>query len=138
MMKSTQRTRTSVALLFGLGLLIIAPGSAQSPTPAAKTTYLVVVRPGSAFLPGKPLAEQNLKEHGRYMLSLYTKGTLKFAGGFLDDSGGAYVIEASDAAEANTIAAADPAVINKTFLADVRPWRLVNWEALAKRVQSPN
>jgi uncharacterized protein YciI len=138
MMKPSRQTRLSVALLFGLGLLMTTRGSAQSATPAPKTTYLIVVRPGSAFLPGKPLAEQNLKEHGRYMLSLYTKGTLKFAGGFLDDSGGAYVIEASDAAEANTIAAADPAVINKTFVADIRPWRLVNWEALAKRVQAPN
>ena len=125
--------------VFGMGAAV---SSEQTPTPAAtapttKTTFLIVVRPGTAFLVGKPLSQQNLKEHGRYILSLHVKGKLKMAGGFLDDSGGAYVIEAADSAEANAIAAADPAVVAQIFVAEVRPWRLVDWAELAKRVQAP-
>ena len=36
----------------------------------AKTTYLVLYRPGPAWLTGKSVMEQPLKEHGKYMLSL--------------------------------------------------------------------
>ena len=36
-----------------------------------KATYLVIYRPGPAWLVGKSVLEQPLKEHGKYMLSLY-------------------------------------------------------------------
>jgi hypothetical protein len=77
------RTWAAVAVLAGCA----AVGAAQETAPRAKATYLVVYRPGPSWVAGKPLAEQPLKEHGRYMLELYGKGTLKFAGPFLDDSG---------------------------------------------------
>src|SRR5688572_30368617 len=61
----------------GLVLGTAMSGSAQAPalaTGSGKTTYLVVYRPGPSWLPGKPVTEQPLKEHGRYMIELYTKG----------------------------------------------------------------
>jgi hypothetical protein len=39
-----------------------------------KATFLVIYRPGPAWLPNKPPSEQPLLEHGRYMLSLFAKG----------------------------------------------------------------
>ena len=90
-------------------------------------------RPGPSWLAGKPLAEQPLKEHGRYMIELYGKGTLKFAGPFLDDSGGAMVMEADTEADAKALVAADPAVKGGVMLADLRPWRLVDWEPYLKK-----
>jgi uncharacterized protein YciI len=95
--------------------------------------YLVVYRPGPAFISGKPLAEQPLKEHGRYMLSLYEQGTLKFAGGFSDNAGGAAAFEAESDDEARAVVAADPAVTSQVFLTDLHPWRLVDWERLIKK-----
>jgi len=38
-----------------------------------KTTYLVIYRPGPAWLVEKSISEQPLKEHGKYMLGLYIK-----------------------------------------------------------------
>jgi uncharacterized protein YciI len=105
----------------------------QTPAPPGKTTYLVVYKPGPAFLAGRPLSQQPLKEHGRYMLGLYTNGTMRFAGGFLDDTGGAFVFEAASEEEAAGVVAADPAVIAKVFVAERYPWRLVDWEERAKR-----
>jgi uncharacterized protein YciI len=123
-------TWSGVAVLLGCAAL----GAAQEAAPPkAKTTYLVVYRPGPSWLAGKPLAEQPLREHGRYMVELYGKGTLKFAGPFLDDSGGAMVIEADGEAEAKALVAADPAVKGAIMVADVRPWRLVDWEPYLKK-----
>ena len=64
------------ALSFVLSLVAMY-SSAQSPTEttnpheaATKATYLVLYRPGPAWLTGKSVMKQPLKEHGKYMLSL--------------------------------------------------------------------
>ena len=56
---------------------------AQVATPV-QPSFLCVYRPGSHWLPGKPLAEQPLREHGRYMLELYRRGVMRLAGRFAD------------------------------------------------------
>jgi uncharacterized protein YciI len=122
-------TWSGVAVLLGCAAL----GVAQEAAPKAKTTYLVVYRPGPSWLAGKPLAGQPLRDHGRYMVELYGKGTLKFAGPFLDDSGGAMVMEADTESDAQALVAADPAVKGAIMIADVRPWRLVDWEPHLKK-----
>ena len=51
-------------------------------------------------MPGKPIREQPPKEHGKYMLELFTKGTMKSAGPFNDNTGGAVVLEVANETEA--------------------------------------
>jgi uncharacterized protein len=109
-----------------------AVGAAQEAASKPKT-FLVVYRPGPSWVAGKPLAEQPLKEHGRYMIELYGKGALKFAGPFLDDSGGAMVFEAASEADAKAIVAADPAVVGGIMIGDLRPWRIVDWEPFLQK-----
>jgi uncharacterized protein len=121
------------ALICCLALVATSGASAPPAEPAAKATYLVVYRPGGGWLPGKPLAQQPLAEHFKYMVSLYEKGTLRFAGPFLDDTGGAVVLEAAGEAEANAIVAADPAVTARVFVAEIHPWRMVDWERHVKK-----
>lgn len=125
------RAWVAAAILFGCA----TAGAAQEAAPRPKTTWLVVYRPGPSWVAGKPLAEQPLKEHGRYMIELYGKGTLKLAGPFLDDSGGAMVMEAEGEADAKALVAADPAVKGGVMLADLRPWRLVDWEPYLKKAK---
>jgi len=124
-----------LALLVSLALAAGAAARAAQQPPAAsdERLYLVSYRPGPAWVAGKPLAEQPLREHGRYMLGLYTKGALKFAGPFTDDAGGAAAFEAASAEEAQAIVAADPAVSSQVFLAELHPWALVDWEKRAKK-----
>jgi len=127
---------------YGLWLAAAAGPSPQSPAASpeagAKTTYLVVYRPGPAWIVGQPLSKQSLGEHGRYVLSLYTKGMLRIGGGFLDDTGGAMVFDAESDEEAAAVVAADPAVISKLFVAERHPWRLVDWEKRAKAAAAPS
>jgi len=124
-----------VALVFCLCATAdpVGPAGAQAEPSRMRTTYLVVYRPGPAWLPSKPIAEQPLKEHGRYMLGLYVKGSLKFAGPFSDNAGGAAAFEAADDEEAKAVVSADPAVVSGVFLADVHPWALVDWERHVER-----
>lgn len=96
--------------------------------------FLVIYRPGSRWLANKPLAEQPLQEHGRYMLALYRQGVLRLAGGFGDDSGGAAFIRADDLSQARGLIEADPAIKAQTLRYETHEWRLVPWKKHAQSV----
>jgi len=120
--------------LTGFAFTYKTPVAPQQPeTRKMKSTYLVIYRPGPAWISGKPVTEQPLKEHGKYMLSLYKNGVLKFAGPFTDNAGGAVAFEAENEDEAKAVVAADPAVTSKVFLSELHPWRLVDWEQYVKK-----
>jgi hypothetical protein len=119
-------------MLWGWGLAAVAVG-ALAAVPEPEPAWLVVYRPGPAWLADRPLSEQPLKEHGRYMLDLYRRGLLQLAGPFADDSGGALVFRASSDREARAIVEADPAVVERIFRYELRPWKLVAWNELAAR-----
>ncbi|HLK64812.1 MAG TPA: YciI family protein [Bryobacteraceae bacterium] len=129
------RASCILTLLF---LVVHTAGAQQAASdttskPNGKSTYLVVYKPGPKWISGKPLAEQPLGEHGRYMASLYSKGDLKIAGPFTDGSGGALVVNASDEAAAKSIVMKDPAVVSGVFVYELHPWGLVDWESLIKK-----
>ena len=120
--------------LAGLGAAALTSGSARAQdTKPTQPSFLCVYRPGAKWLPGKPLSEQPLREHGRYMLDLYRRGIMRLAGRFADGSGGAMLFGADDDASAQAIVAADPAVVAETFTYELRQWAFVDWASLAKR-----
>jgi uncharacterized protein YciI len=118
--------------LAGLGAMASGVVAAQE-AKATQPSFLCVYRPGVKWLPGKPLSEQPLREHGRYMLDLHRRGIMRLAGRFADGSGGAMLFGADDDASAQAIVAADPAVVAQTFAYELRQWAFVDWDALAKR-----
>jgi uncharacterized protein YciI len=95
---------------------------------AGERAYLVLYRPAARWPKGAPLPEQPVREHSRYLLSLYRVGTLKFAGRFADGSGGAMFFAARDDAAALRLIMADPAVVAQVFEFDLRPWQLADWQ----------
>jgi uncharacterized protein YciI len=126
--------------MFGLAVLFY---SSQSLTAAdekqeiaPKATFLVIYRPGPAWLAGKPVSEQPLKEHGKYMLGLYVKGSMKLAGPLTDNAGGAVVLEVADESEAKAIMTADPAVKSGIFVFEMHRWELKPWDEYAKKAKS--
>jgi uncharacterized protein YciI len=126
------RFRVGLAL-FSLAVGVAMSGSAQTPSSSVKITYLVVYRPGPGWISGKPIEQQPLKEHAAYMLSLYERGALRFAGPFLDNAGGAVVLEADNEERAKAMIADDPAVVSRVFVGELHPWRLVDWEQRRKK-----
>jgi uncharacterized protein len=133
--------KTIVCLLgLALALTCYLPQSVtaekESRQEKGKTTYLVIYRPGPAWLVGKPVSEQPLKEHGKYMLGLYIKGSMKLAGPLADDAGGAVLLAVADDSEARTIVAEDPAVKSGIFVYEMHPWKLQPWDELAKKAKT--
>jgi uncharacterized protein YciI len=127
----------AVYLVSGMIIALAAsawlpPGQANG-GPAMKSTFLVIYRPGPAWVPGKPIRDQPPKEHGKYMLELYERGVMKSAGPFNDDTGAAIVLEAADEAEAQSLIAADPAVKARIFTHEVHLWAVVPWEKYVKK-----
>ena len=106
------------------------PKSRPRRLPTLESVYLVVYRPGDQWRAGQPLEAQPLLEHGRYMLSLYREGSLRYAGGFADGSGGAAVFVALDDTAASRIVENDPAVVARVFTYDLRRWMRVDWHKL--------
>ena len=130
-----------VALFLVLSLVAMY-SSAQSPIEttnpheaATKATYLVLYRPGPKWLTGKSVMEQPLKDHGKYMLSLYIKGSMKLAGPLTDNAGGAVLLEVGNEAEAKAIVTNDPAVRSGIFVYEMHPWKLQPWEEFAKKAK---
>ena len=122
-----------IAIVF---LFSVSIGNTQTNTvkPEAhqKTSYLAVYRRGPGCIAGKSLKEQPLQEHRKYMLRLYTEGTMKSAGPFLDDTGGALIFEAASEEDAKAVIAADPAVRSGIFVSELHPWQLIDWAQSAK------
>lgn len=114
----------SLVAILGTSLLLAAR-AADAPK---HSTFLVIYRHGSAWLPGRPVEEQGLAEHFQYMLDLYEQGAMKQAGPFTDDSGGALILEAADMAAAQALIVSDPAVRANKMAFEIRPWRLVAWD----------
>jgi uncharacterized protein len=123
-----------LALMYGPAQGLAETVNRQEPT--TKATYLVLYRPGPAWLTGKSVMEQPLKEHGKYMLSLYIKGSMRLAGPLTDNAGGAVLLEVSDDAEAKAIVTKDPAVKSGIFVYEMHPWKLQPWDEFAKKAKS--
>jgi uncharacterized protein YciI len=121
----------SVTVAFcSLHVLMAADEQQQS---AAKMTFLVIYRPGPSWLVGKPVSGQPLKEHGKYMLSLYVKGSMKLAGPLTDNAGGAVVLAVADESEAKATVTEDPAVKVGIFMYEMHPWELKPWDKYTKK-----
>ena len=96
---------------------------AQSQPPSKQ--YVVLLKRGPKWVPGKPDVEQALGNHGRYLQQQMTNGALQLAGPFLDDSGGLIVYKAADDAEVRAIAEHDPGVMDGILAVDsIRPFQL--------------
>lgn len=126
-------------ILLAIFLLTVSvAASAQSAVgevkkTAATQTYIVVYKPGPKWVVGKPMAEQGLKEHFKYMVGLYSTGVMKFAGPFAKDAGGAVVFEAAGDADALRVVESDPAVIGHIFVFELNRWDLVTWDRYVKK-----
>lgn len=84
--------------------------------------YVFLYVPGPNWLPGKPISEQPLAGHFRYMTQLESQRKLVLGGGFLDGSGAMGVLVADSQAEAENLVTHDPAVRERIVTATVHPW----------------
>jgi uncharacterized protein YciI len=113
-------------LVFLALLLAGAPAAAQT-APAAtaispRQLFLFLFRPGPAWRPGVPMRQQDLRAHAAYHARLLAEGRSFAGGGYVGEDGGLAIVRAADMAEARAMLAADPAIVNGVFVAELRQW----------------
>src|SRR5258707_7151276 len=113
-------TRSSIAIFV---ILVVAALTMAQPA-VNPTHYVVIVKPGPKWVRGKGVSEQPLGAHGRYLKEQMDKGTLVFAGPFLDDTGGLVLLNVQTEADARRIAEHDPGVVEQILVAEIHPFRL--------------
>ena len=127
-----QRRRISNRLFAGIILALSAativgaqekPETASSPKEPLRQ-YIVIMKRGPKWIPGKSVGQQPLLNHAKYLKELMDKGSLQFAGPFLDDSGGFILLNAEDEAAARRITEHDPGVLEQILEAELHPFRM--------------
>lgn len=110
-------------LLALLLVLTAMPVEAQSAPSAPRQLFLFLFRPGPAWQAGVPMGRQNLREHAAYHARLVREGRSVAGGGYVGEEGGMAIVRAADRAEAEAMLAADPAIRNGVFAAELRQWQ---------------
>ena len=115
-------------LCLTLTLMAAAPSGAATNPPDVKPAasglplYLFLYRPGPAWKADRPMTEQGLGPHFRYLKGLLEQGRLFGAGPLLDNDGGLAIVRAANLEDARAMLAADPAIASRIFEADVHVW----------------
>jgi uncharacterized protein YciI len=111
-----------LSLLLAAALPASAGAQAPAVTPAPRALFLFLYRPGPAWQAGVPMRRQDLRAHAEYHARLLQEGRSFAGGGFVGVDGGMAIVRAADRAEAEAMLAADPAIVNGVFVADIRQW----------------
>jgi uncharacterized protein len=110
--------RAVIALAVGM---LMSSAAVAAPDPAPPL-FAVIYRPGPAWKPGLPMAQQDLRAHAGYYAKLTAEGRVVAAGGWNGADGGMAVLRCADAEEAGRLVAADPAITSGIFQGDLRRW----------------
>jgi uncharacterized protein YciI len=89
---------------------------------AGDRVFVIEWEPGVAWVPGRPVIEQDLGGHRAYWERQSDKAKVTVAGPYLDAAaGGIAVFSAISLEEATAIMMADPAIDRQVFAGKVRP-----------------
>jgi uncharacterized protein YciI len=130
---------TALALVVGTPITAAEPLATQRTDNQREAAgesrlFALVLRPGHAWRPGRPFAEQGLRPHFDYWMGLHRAGRIVMAGPMGSDSG-LVLLVASDPAEAQEVMRGDPAIAAGIFVGEVRPYAppMINAGALPNR-----
>lgn len=113
-----------IARRAALGAALVALAAcASSAAEEGVEIFVVIYAPGPSWVEGRPMREQDLRDHGVYIGRLRDEGRLFAGGGWVDADGGMALFLAGDRAAAEAMLAADPAVLSGVFVATLQHWR---------------
>jgi uncharacterized protein len=85
--------------------------------------FVITFKPGPAWIAGRPMAQQNLRDHAAYHARLVREGRVVAAGGFVGTDGGMAIFRGPDIEAARSVLESDPAIKDGVFVAELRQWR---------------
>ena len=100
---------------------------------AAKTTFLVIYRPGPCVAGWKVGFGTTLERARQVYVAPVCKRLHEARGALTDNAGGAVVLAVANESEAKTIVTEDRAVKDGTFVYEMHPWELKPWGKYAKK-----
>ncbi len=107
-------------------LFALAQDKPAEPTSRSEAgnLFAIIYRQGPNWKAGLPMHKQALREHLEYHRRALSAGRAYAGGGLMDINGGLAILRMSSLDEAKAFLAADPAVLNGTFVGEVHPWTL--------------
>lgn len=117
--------KTLTALLAPALALASAFAVAQSTAAAHDVRFVIVHRPGPAWIAGKsPFEQPGIQAHIEHYRQLQTQGKLVLGGPFIDASAGGMMVPEAGLPEQEIVdfAQADPAVRSGLLQVEVRRW----------------
>jgi uncharacterized protein YciI len=90
--------------------------------PATPHLFAVIYRQGPNWKAGQPMQKQALAEHAEYYRRAMEEGRVFAGGGLVAMNGGLAILRMSNLDEARAFLAADPALLNGTFIGEVHAW----------------
>ena len=102
-----------------------AVSQAARPRVDAPTLYVVRYLPGPAYRHDRPLLQQDLAAHARYMAQESEAGTIIAAGPTFEQTGGLVLIRSANRDAALAFVRSDPAVSAGLFVGEVTDWKPV-------------
>ena len=89
------------------------------------TYFLLRWSPGPTFPPGLTFRNAPLDDHIAYIKTALADGNVKYAGPFVDGSGGMTVIQAPSLADARAFAENDPAFVRGAIVVEIKEWKVL-------------
>lgn len=120
--------RSVLALLFFVGSpsMAFASSPQQGKTPAAAPTttqlFAVIYRQGPKWKAGQPMQKQALRGHAEYYARAMEEGRVFAGGALVAVNGGLAILRMSNLDDAKAFLAADPALLNGTFVGELHAW----------------
>lgn len=108
---------------------MVVSGSVQAAdaTKHSRQFYVITFEKGAAWVEGRRYEQQPaIDSHLEYWQALYYQEVLLMSGPWQDQSGGIFVVRASDPSAVDAIVARDPGVTKGIIKADIRQWRVLN------------
>ena len=99
-----------------------APAGTEPAATAPRQLFLFLYRPGPTWRAGLPMRAQDLRAHAAYHARLLREGRSFAGGGYVGEDGGMAIVRAASLDEARAMLAADPAIVNGVFVAELRQW----------------
>jgi uncharacterized protein YciI len=109
-------------ILAGLSMPLAAMQPTTPPAATQRQLFLFMFSPGPNWRPGVAMRQQDLRDHAAYHSRLVQEGRSVAGGGYVGEDGGMAIVRAADLAEAQAMLAADPAIVNGVFVAQLRQW----------------
>ena len=90
-----------------------------------KKSYAVFYKPGKNWLANKPIGEQDLFSHVKYLTNLHEHGAVRMGGPFAEKDAGLVILSLDGMDEAQIIVENDPAVLSGILVAQISEWNRI-------------